>query len=257
LVGPGVKKLGVDNATWVDHTDIRPTMMALLGLKDDYTHDGRVLFEDLENSAMPQSVQAHRETLLRLAQAYKQLNAAVGQFGLGTLRVSTTALASGTTADDSTYTQLENQLATLGTSRDALAAQMLSMLEGAEFNGQALDEQRAKALTDQAWSLIQQVNSMAGPFGFQVDFRSNTPGQGWVMFGPSCSSLVEVATQDQGAGTIQHTIFVSGNDLPSTVGSNGIVPGATYWYATVTLTASGAAVDNNGGACYSITIPGP
>ena len=45
MVGPGVQQLGVDSNVWSDHTDIRPTMMTLLGLKDDYSHDGRVLAE--------------------------------------------------------------------------------------------------------------------------------------------------------------------------------------------------------------------
>ena len=42
IVGPGVKAGGIDDTTWTDHTDVRPTMLALLGLEDDYTHDGRV-----------------------------------------------------------------------------------------------------------------------------------------------------------------------------------------------------------------------
>jgi len=36
----------VDSGTtgnWVDETDIRPTLMYLTGLKDDYEHDGRVI----------------------------------------------------------------------------------------------------------------------------------------------------------------------------------------------------------------------
>ena len=33
--------------TWVDETDIRPTIMYLLGLKDDYEHDGRVITQVL------------------------------------------------------------------------------------------------------------------------------------------------------------------------------------------------------------------
>ena len=28
---------------WVDETDIRPTIMYLTGLRDDYEHDGRVI----------------------------------------------------------------------------------------------------------------------------------------------------------------------------------------------------------------------
>ena len=30
LVGPGIKKRGIDDDTWADHTDVRPTMLALL-----------------------------------------------------------------------------------------------------------------------------------------------------------------------------------------------------------------------------------
>jgi len=36
MAGPGVARLGVDNAVWSDHTSIQPTMMALLRLRDDY-----------------------------------------------------------------------------------------------------------------------------------------------------------------------------------------------------------------------------
>src|SRR5205823_6061650 len=56
MVGPGVDQSGVDSNTWSDHTDIRPTMMVLLGLKDDYSHDGRVLLEDLNSWAVPPSL---------------------------------------------------------------------------------------------------------------------------------------------------------------------------------------------------------
>src|SRR5215510_4034304 len=55
LVGPGVKRGGLNDHLWSDHTDIRPTMLTLLGLKDDYVHDGRVLVEVLQGSVLPQS----------------------------------------------------------------------------------------------------------------------------------------------------------------------------------------------------------
>jgi hypothetical protein len=54
FVGPGVLQ-GSTRAddgleiVFSDHTDIRPTMMALLGLQDDYVHEGRVLFEVLNS----------------------------------------------------------------------------------------------------------------------------------------------------------------------------------------------------------------
>jgi hypothetical protein len=160
LVGPGVKNNGVDGSVWSDHTDIRPTMLDLLGLTDDYAHDGRVLFEFLNNSALPQSLRAHHETLLRLAAMYKQINAPLGQLSLDSLAVSTRAIESGTSSDDSTYTNLENQLASLTSQRDAVAAQMDAMLENAAFNGQAIDEQAAKSLINRGQSLLNQAGSM-------------------------------------------------------------------------------------------------
>ncbi|HEX8917464.1 MAG TPA: hypothetical protein VF898_03095 [Chloroflexota bacterium] len=92
---------------------------------------------------------------------------------------------------------------------------------------------------------------------FTVSFTSTAPGQGEVYFGsgPGCSGLVEVATRDLHAGTAQHSVVVSGNDLPGTVGDNGIQPGATYWYETVTVTSAGTEIDNNGGKCYSVAVP--
>ena len=92
---------------------------------------------------------------------------------------------------------------------------------------------------------------------FQITFSSSTPGQGMVFFGsgPGCSGLVEVATRDAGEGTTNHQVLVSGNDLPGTVGDNGIVPGTTYWYEAVTNARTGTEIDNNGGKCYSVTIP--
>ena len=105
------------------------------------------------------------------------------------------------------------------------------------------------------------VVSASGTVGvvarFTVDFSSTKPGQGSVLFGsgPGCAGLVMTATGDQGAGTTHHWFVVSGNDLPGTVGDIGITPGATYWYEVGTLTSSGMEIDNNGGRCYSVTIP--
>ena len=39
-VGPGIAHLGQTSRIWTDHTDARPTLMTLLGLRDDYTWDG-------------------------------------------------------------------------------------------------------------------------------------------------------------------------------------------------------------------------
>ena len=40
--GPG-SRTSAELAIWTDHTDVRPTLMTLLGLHDDYTWDGRAI----------------------------------------------------------------------------------------------------------------------------------------------------------------------------------------------------------------------
>jgi len=161
MVGPGVRNEGVNHDVWSDHTDIRPTMMMLLGLHDDYLHDGRAITEPLYAWALPQSLRAHRETLLRLGAVYKQINAAVGQLGLDSLRISTQAMESGSSADDSTYTNLENQLIAITTQRNTLAGQMQALLESATFDNQAANEEQAKGLTAQGQALLDQVAALA------------------------------------------------------------------------------------------------
>ncbi len=67
LIGPGVKKRGIDDDTWTDHTDVRPTILALLGLHDDYTHDGRVIVEQLDPEALSEQIHKNRGPYQRLA----------------------------------------------------------------------------------------------------------------------------------------------------------------------------------------------
>jgi hypothetical protein len=160
LVGPGVAQAGVLNSTWSDHTDIRPTILLLLGLRDDYAHDGRALTEVLNGWARPFAVQQFG-TYLRVAVVYKRIEATVGPFGLDTLAASTRAITSGSSSDDSTYTDLEGQLSTLTTQRDALAAQMLAALEGAEFSGQPITPQSAAQMITQAQALLNQAHALA------------------------------------------------------------------------------------------------
>ena len=155
MVGPGVSNLGVDSTTWSDHTDIRPTLMVLLGLNDDYSHDGRALTEDLDGWARPAATRMNG-AYARLAVMYKKIDAAVGQFGLVTLMAST----DGINANDSLYAQKESQLSSLNNQRDSLAAQMIALLEGAEFNGQAITQQQAQALVAQGQALLGQANAL-------------------------------------------------------------------------------------------------
>jgi hypothetical protein len=158
MVGPGVANLGVDGSTWSDHTDIRPTIMALTGLQDDYSHDGRVLTEDLDGWARPTATRLNGG-FAKLAVIYKQIDASVGQFALGTLAASTQAIESNAPGD-SRYLSLENQLISLNNQRDALAAQMIALLEGAEFNGQAITQEQAQPLVAQGQALLGQANAL-------------------------------------------------------------------------------------------------
>jgi hypothetical protein len=53
MVGPGVQQLGRNDEVFTDHADVRPTIMAVLGLKDDYVHEGRVVAEWMHDHALP------------------------------------------------------------------------------------------------------------------------------------------------------------------------------------------------------------
>jgi hypothetical protein len=161
FVGPGIQQGGVDSTTWTDHANVRPTILTLLGLKDSYVQDGRVLIEALTTKATPQSLIAHRETLRRLGDVYEQLNAPFGAFGESIAEASTKALSSGSVSDDSTYTSIEGTIGNLTTQRDTLAAAIKAGLNSAAFADQALDEQRAKSWIDQAQSLIDQASALA------------------------------------------------------------------------------------------------
>jgi hypothetical protein len=92
-------------------------------LSDDYAHDGRVIVEALDES-IPQ-----RATVSRLAAAYKQINAPLGELGRRTLMISTRALA----GDDGTYNALEEEIAGVTAQRNAIAGRMIAILEAAAF----------------------------------------------------------------------------------------------------------------------------
>ena len=158
-VGPGVKQSGIDDDTWSDHTDVRPTMLLLSGLQDPYQSDGRVLVEGLQHSALPPSARGGLFQLL--ATAYKQLNAPLGVFGQATLKISTAALASGSVNDDSKYQSLESKLSALTAQRDAVATQIKTALDGAEFRGQPLDPGAALQLFIKAETILVQVSVLA------------------------------------------------------------------------------------------------
>jgi len=138
-------------------------MLSLVGLKDDYGHDGRLLSGDLSGYAIPAAVKKSGSDFTQLAASYKQLNASFGSFAMDTLKASTRALASND-AGDASYTSIESQIQNLTSQRDALAAQIKAALEAATFDNQPLNSAQAQSMLSQSQSLLNQAAALAaGP----------------------------------------------------------------------------------------------
>jgi hypothetical protein len=120
---------GASSGLWVEEADIRPTLLSLVGLHDDYLSDGAVI-SGILTRPQPGNV-------ADLVDAYHQLNSSVGAFATDTLKADTVALASSSTSDR-TFTRTETRLTQLADLRDALAGQIKKTLDRAEFgSGQA------------------------------------------------------------------------------------------------------------------------
>lgn len=157
MVGPGVRRDGRDDSVFSDHTDVRPTMLSLVGLKDSYVHDGRVLIEHIEEYARPKSLRREQEHFLKLAKVYKQLNAPLGSLGLNSLIFANRSI----TSDDATYGSYLTTIATITANRDALASKIKPLLAGAAFDNKPIDEHQQEKLGRQARQLIDQVANLA------------------------------------------------------------------------------------------------
>jgi Type I phosphodiesterase / nucleotide pyrophosphatase len=157
FVGPGIAANGVDSTTWTDHTNLRPTINALVGLGDDYTDDGYVLRQALTGTAVPAAMKQSGR-FVQLSQYYDQVNAPFGQFALDTLKASTKAVAS---TDSSVYDSIESRIQSLTSQRDALAAQMRTALNGAAFGGTPISNSTAGDYVSQAKSLLAQAAALA------------------------------------------------------------------------------------------------
>src|SRR5262249_10805135 len=92
-----------------------------------------------------------------LARAYKRITAPVGELGLKTLAVSTTALA----GEDPTFAALEAALAGISEERDELAARMMALLDGAEFHGRGLRRHEVRRLIEEADELLEEVRELS------------------------------------------------------------------------------------------------
>jgi hypothetical protein len=163
FAGPGISNRGQDDTTWLDHTDVRPTILSLLGLDDTYVHDGRLVVETLQPWAIPNAAQAHGPTWRRLARTYKQITAPFGDFGSRTLEISTTGIKSGSAGDDATYDAVESAIAGWTARRDAIADEMRSLLDESVFDGSSISEQRARQLISEAGTLLEEVGSFDTP----------------------------------------------------------------------------------------------
>jgi hypothetical protein len=174
MAGPGVAHLGLDGSPagqgpssagpnsgqvtvpaegtkgpWTDETDIRPTLMYLTGLKDDYEHDGRVITQILTapNTALG------NPALTTLGACYKQLNSSVGEFGTDTLKAATSAIES-TSRGDEVYKIADKILTALDVVRDKLAGQIKGELEAAAFQDTPISAREARAQTFACQALV-------------------------------------------------------------------------------------------------------
>jgi hypothetical protein len=111
----GLPTLTVPQAStgpWAEEADIRPTMLSLLDLRDDYLSDGAVI--------TVVTARHDDDKIADLAAAYRQLNSSVGAFGTFALIADSAALASSS-AGDGTFNRVEAALTALADQRDALA----------------------------------------------------------------------------------------------------------------------------------------
>jgi hypothetical protein len=138
---------------WAEETDIRPTLLSLVGLRDDYLSDGAVLTKIL--------AQRGSEDVDELAAAYRQLNSSVGAFATDTLRADTVALASSSTGD-ATFNRIESRLARLADERDALAQRIKVTLDQANFGHRQPDRRTVSAQLAGAERLLEQARELSG-----------------------------------------------------------------------------------------------
>ena len=158
LAGPGVRRDGIDDQTWADEADVRPTLMALTGLRDSYASDGRVLLEAVNGAVLPSAVADQAELLTGLARDYKRINAPVGELAMTTLSAATSGL-SGSDPDQLATT--DAALDDLSARRAVLAGRMRAVLEGALFSAQRADPALVAQLQNDAQTLLSDAQSLS------------------------------------------------------------------------------------------------
>jgi hypothetical protein len=157
MAGPGVKRLGRHDKQFTDHADVRPTLMALLGLTDDYVHEGRAVAEFMQENALPSGIRGDRESFVELARVFKQLNAPKGELGRASLVWSNRSV----TATDRNYARYLKRIGDITTDRDQLAGQIKTVLNNATFHNQPVAEAAEDGLGHRAKRLIDEVKRLA------------------------------------------------------------------------------------------------
>jgi hypothetical protein len=177
FVGPGVKNLGIDGptpeqsneasdpnstrtvpeastqGTWVEEADLRPTMLHLLGLQDDYSTDGQVVSQVLSD---PSSALTDAQAL---GAAYRQINSSVGALATITLQADSQALAGGSPGSDSRYDAVEAALTKIADRRDVLATEMKAALARAAA-GHQLSHGESQSLIARADNLLRKAGNI-------------------------------------------------------------------------------------------------
>jgi hypothetical protein len=157
MVGPGVRHLGKTHRPWTDHTDLRPTMLALAGLRDDYGHDGRAILSVLTRGALPAGLRTHTELVKRLGAALKQIDAPFGVVGEDGIAASTKAIK----GSNAVYSRIENRIARLTVRRNRLADRIAPALDAATFDGDPVGAAQARAWIAQAHAIIRAANRLS------------------------------------------------------------------------------------------------
>ena len=132
----------------------------MLGLKDDYETDGRAVTQIANENALPVSLRVHHPSIQRLATVYKQLMASFGSFSMDTLVASTRGISSDT-AGDQQYLDTKAAIDSLTNQRNALAAQIRTGLNQAQFANTKLSENQIKAWTAAGEALLGRADALA------------------------------------------------------------------------------------------------
>jgi len=174
MAGPGIARRGETADILSHHADLRPTLLALVGLTDRYMHDGVVLVDALEPGALPAELAAAPETYATLARATKTLNEPLGQLARNSLALASKAIKGG----DAGYERYLDTIGAITARRDALAREINAQIDGAAFGRQPINPAYARALIGRAEVLVNEVETIAGSSLTPADRRWKAANDG-------------------------------------------------------------------------------